>query len=281
MLVGHGGPEMLVYRRDVPTPRPRSGEVLIAVRAAGVNNVDLNTRIGWYGGALTQPDDGARASGGWTGDRLPFPLIQGTDVCGVIVEVGDGVPAARLGERVVVRSCLGSLRRDGIVPWLGSELDGGFAQFVRVPSVEAYRVVTDLSDVQLAAAPCAYGTAENLLDRTAVVAGERVLITGASGGVGCAAVQLARLRGAEVIAVAGRDKAARLHELGASTVLPRDAEFATQVPAGGVDVVIDLVGGSRWPALLAVLRSHGHTRSRARSAVRTSRSTCGCSTCAI
>jgi NADPH:quinone reductase-like Zn-dependent oxidoreductase len=251
LLVGHGGPEMLEYRKDVPVPRPGSGEVLIEVRAAGVNNTDINTRIGWYASG-----DGADAAA-WTGTPMALPRIQGADACGVIIEAGADVPAERVGERVLVRSCMRSLRQDGVDPWLGSEIDGAFAQFVRVPAVEAFRIESSMPDGQLAAAPCSFGTAENLLHRSGVAAGERVLITGASGGVGSAAVQLARLRGAAVIAVAGRDKAAAVGALGASEVVPRDVDLVEAVGRAAVDVVIDLVGGTRWSQLLTVLRRRG------------------------
>jgi len=262
-LVGHGGPDMLVYRRDVPVPRPGPGEVLIAVRAAGVNNTDINTRVGWYSpsfaGAttVTPPTETTLDDGSWSGAAIAFPRIQGADVCGAIVEVGEGVSKTRVGERVIVQSCLRSLRRDGRDAWLGSELDGGFAQFVRAPSADTYRVESALSDAQLAAVPCSYATAENLLHRSAVGEGDRVLVTGASGGVGSAAVQLAQRRGAEVIAVAGEDKAAKVLALGAARVVPRGADLETEIGQERIDVVIDLVGGSRWPELLAVLRPRG------------------------
>ena len=144
----------------------------------------------------------ARAA--WSGAAIEFPRIQGADVCGLIVAVGEGVSPARIGERVIVQSCLRSLRRGGRDAWLGSELDGGFAQFVRVPSDDTFRVVSGLSDAQLAAVPCSYATAENLLHRSRVEAGDRVVVTGASGGWS-AAIQLARRRGADVIAIAGEE----------------------------------------------------------------------------
>ena len=251
VLTGHGGPEMLEYRDDVPVPSPRAGEVLIAVRAAAVNNTDVNTRVGWY--ASSDGPDGAA----WTGSAMQFPRIQGADACGAIVEVGAGVSEGRIGERVIVRSCLRSLRADGVDPWLGSEIDGAFAQFVRVPAAEAFRVESGLSDVELAAVPCSYGTAENLLERAGVGAGDRVLVTGASGGVGGAAVQLARRRGAEVVALAAEDKAAAVRALGAAEVLDRNADIGAELGHRSIDVVIDLVGGRRWPDLLRTLRRGG------------------------
>lgn len=264
LLLGHGGPDMLVYRWDVPMPRAGPGEVLISVRAAGVNNTDINTRVGWYspsfnGATPGEPTgkDPTLADGSWSGAAIMFPRIQGADVCGLIVAVGEGVSRARIGERVIVQSCLRSLRHDGRDSWLGSELDGGFAQFVRAPSADTYRVESGLSDAQLAAVPCSYTTAENLLHRARVRAGDRVLITGASGGVGSAAIPLATRRGAEVIAVAGKDKAAAVQTLGAGLVVPRGTDLEAAIGRERVDVVIDLVGGPRWPELLAVLRPHG------------------------
>ena len=264
LLIGHGGPDRLVYRRDVAVPRAGPGEVLIAVRAAGVNNTDINTRVGWYSRSFSGATADTSAApavalvdGSWAGTEIAFPRIQGADACGVIVEVGDGVPRARIGERVIVQSCLRSLRLDGRDPWLGSELDGSFAQFVRAPSADTWHIESDLSDAQLAAVPCSYATAENLLHRSRVGAGDRVLITAASGGVGSAAIPLARRRGAEVIAVAGEEKAAAVEALGAGLVVPRGADLVEAIGREQVDVVIDLVGGPGWPGLLAVLRPHG------------------------
>jgi NADPH:quinone reductase-like Zn-dependent oxidoreductase len=245
LLTGHGDDDTLAYRRDVAVPLAATGEVLIRVGAAGVNNTDINTRLGWY--AATEG-----AAGGWSG-AVAFPRIQGADVCGTIVAAGAGVPPARIGERVLVQPCLRSLARDGQDQWLGSERDGGFAQYVAVPAADTYRVDCDLTDVELASFPCCYATAENLLTRSAVAAGERVLVTGASGGVGSAAVQLAVRRGARVVAVAAAGKAAACLDLGAAAVVARDAELAAE----SFDVVIDVVGGDAWPRLLDALRPRG------------------------
>lgn len=245
LLTGHGGDDMLEYRADVPVPHPGAGEVLVRVGAAGVNNTDINTRLGWYSSQ-------AGVDGGWNG-AIAFPRIQGADVCGRVVAVGQGVAPSRVGERVLVQPCLVSLRSAGADQWLGSERDGGFAQFVAVPAADAYRIDSDLTDAELASFPCSYATAENLLTRAGVAAGERVLVTGASGGVGSAAVQLAVRRGAQVVAVAAVDKHAACVELGATSVIARDAAPA----AGSVDVVIDVVGGSAWPTLMNALRPRG------------------------
>src|SRR5213596_158395 len=101
LLEGHGGFDRLRYRTDVPVPRPGPDEVLVRVAAAGVNNTDINTRIGWY-----SKTGGASDGGSWTGHVLKFPRIQGIDVCGTIVAIGEGVDGGRLGERVLIEPCL-------------------------------------------------------------------------------------------------------------------------------------------------------------------------------
>ncbi|MCZ4305962.1 alcohol dehydrogenase family protein [Zoogloeaceae bacterium G21618-S1] len=253
-LIGHGGMEMLKVSTDLPVPTPAPGEVLIRVSAAGVNNTDINTRIGWY-----SKHDNAADDAGWTGEALALPRIQGADVCGHIVAVGDGVDASRIGQRVLVEPCLreagGEVRAQ---PWyFGSECDGGFAEFTVVASRHAHAINSPLSDVELASFPCSYSTAENLLTRSQVAPGERVLITGASGGVGSAAIQLAKARGAYVIAVSTESKAPALRDLGANQVIRRDAVLTELVDTNSIDVVIDLVAGPHWPQYLEVLRPGG------------------------
>lgn len=252
VLTGHGGPEMLDWREDLPVPRPVSGEVLIRVRAAGVNNTDINTRVGWYA------KDDANTTG-WSGAPFVFPRIQGADVCGQIVAVGDGVSEARIGERVLIEPSLHEANGMPLTsPWyFGSECDGGFAQFCRVASRYAHSIESDLSDAELASFPCSYSTAENMLTRAQVGAGDWVLVTGASGGVGSAAVQLARARGAQVIAVTTPVKAEALRDLGAERSVKREDDLLAVLGANSVDVVIDLVGGPGWPTLLDVLRPRG------------------------
>ena len=266
-LTGHGGIEVLQYREDVPLPQISTDEVLIRVAAAGVNNTDINTRIGWYSKKVSD----ATASGGaqgydevdaddatWSGVPMEFPRIQGADCCGFVVAVGDEVAKSRIGERVIVRNMLRSyVDYRPFECWtLGSECDGAFAQFVKAPARETFKVECDWSDAELASIPCAYSTAENMLHRAAVCA-ERVLVTGASGGVGSAAVQLAKRRGAHVIAVASIAKADDLYAIGADQVIDRNADLATAAGRDGVDVVIDLVAGDAWPSLLDVLRRGG------------------------
>jgi NADPH:quinone reductase-like Zn-dependent oxidoreductase len=267
LLEGHGGIETLHYREDVAVPVAGPDEVLIRVAAAGVNNTDINTRIGWYSKKVTDATSSGGAEGfaevddddaSWSGVPLTFPRIQGADCCGVVVAVGEGVEQARIGERVIVRNMLRSyVDYRPFECWtLGSECDGAFAQFTKAPANETYSVDCDWSDAELASIPCAYSTAENMLHRAAVGA-ERVLITGASGGVGSAAVQLARRRGAEVVAVASLAKAAEVQALGAHRVIDRNADLVEALGRDSVDVVIDLVAGTAWPSLLDLLRRGG------------------------
>lgn len=254
VLTGHGGPEMLEWRDDLPVPEPSDKDVLIAVAAAGVNNTDINTRIAWYSKGNAETKDAT-----WSGKPLSFPRIQGIDVCGRIVAVGKAVDPTRIGERVLVEPCLREASGKVLeTPWfLGSECDGGFAQYARVASRHAYAIESSLTDVELASFPCSYSTAENMLTRAGVKTGETVLVTGASGGVGSAALQLARARGARVIAVTSPSKAETLADLGAEKTLGRNDDFVSELGAGNVDVVIDLVAGPKWPSLLDLLRPGG------------------------
>ena len=240
-------------------PAPGAGEVLIEVGAAAINNTDIWTREGAYGSA----DDPAAVSG-WRREPMAFPRIQGADVAGRIVAVGAGVPETRIGERVIVNPVLYSELGDGLVGmgYLGSERDGGFAEFVAVPAANALAIESDLGDAELASFPTAYLTAEGMLDRARVAAGETLLVTGASGGVGSALVQLARARDARVVALAGRGKEARLRDLGAELVLTRQAgdpvaQLGAALGRAAVDVVADVVAGPLFPALLNALKPKG------------------------
>ncbi len=253
-LTGHGDFDRLEVRTDIPRPQPGPGEVLIRVAAAGINNTDINTRLGWYSKSEGGSDDAS-----WAGDPIRFPRIQGIDVCGRVAVVGEGVSVGRIGERVLIEPCLREAGGRALErPWfLGSECDGGFAEYVVVASRHAYRVQSDLDDVALASFPCAYSTAENLLQRAQVRSGERVLITGASGGVGSAAIQLAAMRGADVIALTSPSKAVQLRRLGAQKTLVRDDSPADALGRDSVDAVIDLVAGPQFAGLLDVLRPGG------------------------
>lgn len=263
LLTGHGGYDKLECRDDVPVPTPGPNDVLIRVAAAGVNNTDINTRIGWYSKSVAEATDVGAASGiegagddGWSGAAFQFPRIQGADACGHIVAVGDDVDPARIGERVLVEPVFRGASRFDIV-YFGSEVDGGFADYSCVPSMHAHRVDSMLSDIELASFPCAYGTAENILTRVNLQAGERVLITGASGGVGSAAVQLAKRRGAEVTAMAANAKAGIVRSLGASQVVPRDADLTALFGQEYFDAVVDVVGGTQFSSILNVLKRGG------------------------
>ncbi len=265
-LTGHGGFEKLEYRTDIPVPTPGPEEVLIKVSACGINNTDINTRVGWYSKAVTTATNAGGAAGfadanaddgGWSG-ALEFPRIQGADCCGTIVAVGSAANAERIGQRVLVRALQD--KYDPERPFecitFGSECDGGFAQYALAKQSEAYRVHSDWSDAELASIPCAYSTAENMLHRIHLGA-ERVLITGASGGVGSAAIQLAKRRGAEVIALAAAAKHEAVRALGADQVLERDADLIAALGADSLDVVLDLVAGAGWPVLPDLLKRGG------------------------
>lgn len=267
VLTGHGGLDKLDYRTDVPVPIPQPGEVLIEVAASAINNTDINTRIGWYSKAVDAGTNDGGATGfaeitdsdaGWSGQALSFPRIQGADVCGRIAAVGEGVSPSRIGERVLVRNMLRSYvdYRPYECWTFGSECDGGFAQFTVAPARETHAVNSDWSDAELAAIPCAYSTAENMLHRAGVGA-QRVLVTGASGGVGLAAVQLAKRRGAFVIAVCSPAKAEQVRAQGADQTIDRGADLVEALGRGSVDAVIDIVGGSQVPQLLELLRPGG------------------------
>ncbi len=243
------------------------------VGACGLNNTDINTRTGWYDSKVESSvteelglhgrDDGAAAS--WNKSTVTFPRIQGAAVAGVITAVGGSVEPSRIGQRVLVDPSVRdpSLpRRAQLVEYLGSERDGGFAEFVAVPSVNAHAVETSLTDAELATFPCSYDTAEEMLSRAALAAGETILVTGAGGGVGTALIQLALVRGAQVVAVASRSKQQRLEALGVHHFVARDegdlrASVEHLVGERGVDVVADVVGGSLFGPVLKVLRRGG------------------------
>jgi NADPH:quinone reductase-like Zn-dependent oxidoreductase len=206
VLTGHGGLDKLVHAR-VPVPALGDDDVLIKVAACGVNNTDINTRTGWYAPSiktgLTEDIglNGVPASaadlGSWDRSTLQFPRIQGADAVGRIVAVGRNVPATRIGTRVMTDPCIRDPERPLLsqgVLYFGSECDGGYADYTRIPAVNAMEVNCTLTDVELASFACSYSTAEEMLVRIDLRKDETVLVTGASGGVGSALVQLARRR---------------------------------------------------------------------------------------
>jgi NADPH:quinone reductase-like Zn-dependent oxidoreductase len=262
VTTGIGGYDRLDYR-EVPVPSPGPGELLLRVLAAGVNNTEINTRLGWYASSVSEgtddvgedPDD--LIDGGWN-EATPFPLIQGTDCCGEVVAAGPSSDAGTVGARVLVRPCMrthGFGRMDTV--WLGSDVDGAFAQFLVVPASEVFPVACDWSDAELATLPCAYGTAENMVARAGVREGVRVLVPGASGGVGSAVVQLAKRRGAEVVAITGEAKRDAVRSVGADRVLLREDDPLEVLGPGSVDVVVDNVGGPGFGTMLELLRRGG------------------------
>ncbi|MBP0047608.1 alcohol dehydrogenase family protein [Marinobacterium sp. AK62] len=268
LLTGHGGLEQLEYREDLPVPRPLAGQVLIKVGASAINNTDINTRIGWYSRSVSSGTDAAGGAGleaasvedaAWSGSAFQFPRIQGLDCCGTIVAVGEGVDPGRVGERVLVRPMHEPSATSAPFELItfGSDYDGAFAEYAVAPAREVFPVQSSLTDEQLASFPCAYSTAESMLERADVKAGDRVLVTGASGGVGSAAVQLAKRRGAEVVAVCSESKGDTVLALGADTLVPRGQSVLDALGENSVQVVVDLVGRPDWPELLDVLQRGG------------------------
>lgn len=275
ILTGHGGFEKLEIRHDWPVPQPRAGEVLINVTACGVNNTDINTRIGWYddsvegdttsggaGGFESVEDD---STGGWGNSGIQFPRIQGADIVGKVVALGEGVDEDWIGARVLsdnwLRDWSAPLNRDK-VGYLGSECDGGYAQFVALPVTNIGRINSDWSDAELATLSCSYTTAENMLNRARVSAEDVVLITGASGGVGSALIQLVKRRGATAIALTTAKKANAVKALGADAVIRRGVDDWADVirSATGHDkvtVAADVVGKPAFANLMSVLARGG------------------------
>jgi NADPH:quinone reductase-like Zn-dependent oxidoreductase len=265
VTTGNGGYDRLEYR-EVPVPELGSGEVLLRVLAAGVNNTEINTRLGWYSATVSSSTEGVvddsgvtappKPDGGWN-DPTPFPLIQGTDCCGVVEAIaGDDGPL--VGGRALIRPCMRPFGFDSVqTVWMGSDFDGAFAQYVKVPATDVFMVDTDWSDAALGSVPCAYGTAENMVDRAGVGPADHVLVTGASGGVGSAAVQLAKRRGATVTAVCGEAKMHAVKALGADRVVGRGIELVAAIGADSIDVAIDNVAGPGFPGVIEVLTPGG------------------------
>ncbi len=260
LLTGHGGMDKLVYRSDVPVPTPAPGEVLIEVSACGMNNTDVWVRLGAYG---TEQDPNAVSSWRRGATTLTFPRIQGTDTVGRIAAVGDGVTTRRIGERIMLDFSMYNRDDDSLadIDYIGHGRDGGYAEYMTAPAENAHAVRTGMSDVELATFCCAYLTGEHMLDRARVEAGERVLITGASGGVGSGLIQLCRARGAIPYAVVGPGKERAVLDIGAEAAIVRGGDLVAQVAAatGGrsIDVVADVVAGPLFNDLLRVLRPEG------------------------
>jgi NADPH:quinone reductase-like Zn-dependent oxidoreductase len=245
VLRQHGTRDDLAVVDDYPRPKVAEGHVIIRVRASSFNYHDVFTVTGM------------------PGIKVPLPVIIGLDMAGEIVEIGAGVTGWKEGDRVLVNPVN---KRKGL---MGEMLDGGMAEYCLVAADQLVAMPAGVSFEQAASLPVAYGTAHRMLiTHQTVKAGERVLVLGASGGVGTGCVILANLLGAEVIAVtSSAEKARRLMELGAAeTVNYRITDFSKwaiekygkpqrRSNDGGVDVVINFTGGDTWvPSLKCIKR---------------------------
>src|SRR5688500_6942817 len=250
----NGGPEV-VRIEQVERPRPGRGEVLVQVRASAMNHLDLWVRRG-------------------IPIETTMPHIGGSDIAGVIAEVGDEVDAGRVGERVVInpslwcgrcRQCArGEESMCDRFRILGEHTDGGFAEFVTAEADHVYRIPAEMPFEDAAAIPISYMTAwRALVSRAALRPGEDVLVIGASGGTALAAVQIAKLMGTRVFAVtSGEEKVERIRTLGADVVYDRaqtDWSKAVFKDTGrrGVDVVVENVGGPTWAGSVRALANGG------------------------
>ena len=265
VLTGHGDLDRLVYREDWPRPVPGPDEVLIRVGACGLNNTDVNTRTAWYSKGVDTATTGAAfdnaedADATWGGSAIRFPRVQGADVAGRVVAVGARGDGDLVGARVLVDPWLRDYERPGDLAragYFGSECDGGFADYSLADRRNVHAIESELSDSELATFATAYVTAENMLNRAGVGAGDRVAITGASGGVGSALIQLARRRGAETIALCRPAKAEAVHALGPDHLVT-DGPDGLAALVKTVTVVADVVGGAEWPRLIETLARGG------------------------
>lgn len=244
----HGGTDTIEYRTDYPDPTFGAREVLIRVAATALNYHDILTRRGM------------------PGIRVPMPLITGSDIAGELVEVGDEVRDWQAGDRVLMNPIRYQAEKVGLV---GEMVDGGKAEYVVAGDYQLIRLPDSVSYEDAAALPLAYGTAHRMMRTIGQVkAGEKVLILGASGGVGVACVQLAKLAGATVIAGAGSaEKINRLLEIGADHGINYRQENLMKAVwniagkplisgTGGVDVAVNFTGGDSWtPTLRCVTRA--------------------------
>jgi len=234
----HGDRDQLRYVTDYRDPTPAADEVLLRIAACGVNYHDVFTRRGM------------------PGITIPLPVIVGSDIAGTVIALGEGVSAWQVGDRVLLDPVLRSGPRYGMI---GEISDGGRAELIAVPALQLVRVPDEVTLEDAASLPLAYGTAHRMMfTRGRVTAGERVMVLGASGGVGVACVQLAKLAGAEVVAgTSSKTKMERLRAIGADHVINyADQPFADAVRerfgkprihgGGGVDVVVNFTGGDTW-----------------------------------
>ena len=248
VLREHGGPDALRIENDFPDPGCGPGEVVVRVRSTSLNYHDIFTR------------------NGMPGIRIAMPMICGLDVAGEIAETGPDAGPWKAGDRVLIDPR--NRVEGGLV---GETIHGGLAEYCRAPTHQLVRIPDGVSFDQAASLPVAYGTAHRMmLTIGKVTADDRVLILGASGGVGTGALLLARMAGAEVVVCASSDeKMQRLRELGAHHAMSyMDNEFHKGVyqlygkPArrsfeGGVTMVVNFTGGETWVPGLRSLRRGG------------------------
>ncbi|MEO0328484.1 MAG: alcohol dehydrogenase family protein [Pseudomonadota bacterium] len=271
VLTGHGGLDKLEYHEDWPVPVAGPGEVLVKVLACGLNNTDVNTRSGWYSKAVSEATTGDgyetinEDDPTWGSAPLIFPRIQGADMVGTVVAIGEGSDQTLIGKRVIndgwIRNWSDPTSKIG-VGYFGSECDGGYAEYTKVNQQQILSVESNLSDPELATFSCSYTTAENLLNRVQCGPSDTVLITGASGGVGGALIQLANRRGARTIAMASESKHDDVAKLNPTAILPRSPENLAEALQGiigqdTVSIVADIVGGDSFPTLIEVLERGG------------------------
>jgi NADPH:quinone reductase-like Zn-dependent oxidoreductase len=253
----HGGPEVLQFREDVATPTPGPDEVMVRVRYAALNRLDDFVRLGWRG------------------LDLAFPHILGSDFSGTIAVLGEEVTGWSTGQRVVANPSLWCGRcRPCLAGWhnrcdkfaiLGEHIAGAYAEYVRIPARNLVAIPDGYPDDLAAAAPMASVSAWHMLVTAGRVRpGEKVLVVGAGGGVNTMAIQIARLAGATVWAVAADSgKAALAQKLGAEWVVDRKSDpnwsRAVWMTTGkrGVDVVVDNVGALTWNDSLRTLAKGG------------------------
>ncbi len=248
VLYEHGGPEKLIYEADFPDPQPGLGDVILRVRASSLNYHDIFTRRGM------------------PGIRIEMPMIVGLDLAGEIVELGAEVDGWAIGDRVLVdpiNRVAGGL--------MGETIHGGLAEFCRVAAHQLIPIPATVRYEQAAALPVAYGTAHRMmLTQGHVSAGEKVLILGASGGVGTCCILLAKMAGAEVVACGSRDdKLQKLLEFGVDHLINYSTHDVVKAIYalygkpnrrhyhGGVDVVVNYTGGDTWVSSLRCMRRGG------------------------
>jgi alcohol dehydrogenase len=236
----HGDLDQLSFE-DFPDPVLRSGDVMVRVHAVALNYLDIFTRRGM------------------PGIKIQMPMITGGDIAGEIVEVAGDVEDWRVGDRVSIYPI--DFAEGGM---MGETYPGGMCELVRVPTRQLVRIPDSLDYERAAALPVAYGTAWRMLTtRGNVQPGEKLLVLGASGGVGTGCVQIGKMLGAEVIACAGSDdKAQRLLDLGADHVINYSSEDLVDacsrlVGKRGVDVAVNFTGGDTWVQTLKTLKPHG------------------------